>query len=106
MIGTTVMVLLNVLGKDTSAGGQFYLLFPVLYAAYHLRSPAAYLVTCYAIGIQVWFSLHMLDVVAAVHDSVVIALVLAGATLTIARVRDRQEVGEQAARDAPRNRTR
>ncbi|RYZ28008.1 MAG: hypothetical protein EOP01_07005, partial [Propionibacteriaceae bacterium] len=91
-LGATAMVLvLDVYTDDTSFGAQVYLGWPALYAAYHLRRPAAWLVTtaCTAADVTLLLAVHGSDML--VRDLPAFVATFGFVTWMLVGARDRQE---------------
>jgi len=91
-LGAAAMVLvLDVYTEDTTFGAQVYLGWPALYAAYHLRRPAAWLVTtaCTAADVTLLLVVHDGDML--VRDLPAFVATFGFITWMLVGARDRQE---------------
>ncbi|NIZ90165.1 GGDEF domain-containing protein [Kineococcus rubinsiae] len=91
-LGATVMVLvLDVYTDDTTFGAQVYLGWPALYAAYHLRRPAAWTVTtaCTAADVTLLLAVDGVDML--VRDLPAFVATFGFIPWMLVGARDRQE---------------
>jgi diguanylate cyclase (GGDEF)-like protein len=91
-LGSIVLITaLNLLTADTSAGAQAFYAFPVLWVAFHLRTPAVVLVTTSALLADLVTLLVLLPPAAALADVMFFGSVLAVIAALLVRANRTQE---------------
>ncbi|NAZ83591.1 diguanylate cyclase [Kineococcus sp. R8] len=92
-LGATLMVLvLDVYTHDTTFGAQVYLGWPALYAAYHLRRGAAWIVTTLCVAADATLLLAVDGVTQLLRDLPPFVATFGFITWMLVSARDRQEV--------------
>lgn len=96
---------LNITTHDVSPGAQFFVLLPLLYAAYNLHLPAALLIGGLAVVCQILSTSLLLEPWRAFHDSLYGGIILISITVLVNRLRSshdqaRDELARIAQRDA------
>lgn len=82
--------LVNFTTSDVTAGTQFFILLPILYAAYHLYQAAAAVVTVVALVLQSALTLTHLPLRDAMHDVVYMWVLLGTISVLVSRWREAQ----------------
>lgn len=91
MLMLTVIAVLNIESHDASAGSQFFVLFPLIYAAHHLRPPAIWTFSGATIGTQVASSFAAHDPATALRNSIGVGMVVLAITILVALAQRRTE---------------
>jgi diguanylate cyclase (GGDEF)-like protein len=91
VVGVAIILLLNLLTRDTSAAAQAFFAFPVLWAASHLRGPGVALVTVTAVSADVATLFLLLPPAAATTDAVFFGAVLVVMAVVLTRANGKQE---------------
>ncbi|RJK97655.1 GGDEF domain-containing protein [Vallicoccus soli] len=86
-----VTLVLDLVTRDASAGGQVFLCWPVLYAAYELRPRLAYAVLLEVVLADALVVLLLLPLERALSDLAAVAATLTVVCLLLVRARDREE---------------
>jgi diguanylate cyclase (GGDEF)-like protein len=90
--GVVTIVTLDLLTHDATAGGQIWFCWPVLYAAYLLRPPVAWLVCAEVVAGEILISFRLTPQSEAIDSAISIAVTMVLMTVVLVAVRTRVDV--------------
>lgn len=91
LVALIVITAFNLESRDASAGSQFFVMFPLVYAAHHLRRVASAVVCAATVACQTVLCFVALPHYAATRASVVMGMVVIAITWLVSTLHDRRE---------------